>query len=121
METIYKIKNKRKLQKILICDNFHISNLEHLKKEYHENGNKFEYYKQTWRHKTLNLKPTFYIFPAHSYIILEGTKSSILKLEKKINVETISLGGKNTDVFNIYLKYCKNNGFPPKKNSNFLA
>jgi hypothetical protein len=120
MKTIYKIKNKRNLQKLLICANIHISDLEYLKKEYNKKGDKFEYYKQTWEHDLFNLRPIFYIFPTGSYIILEGTKSSILKLERKINEEIIPLKTEVEDVFEAYLKYCSDKGISPQDNASFL-
>jgi len=120
MKTRYIIKNKTNLQKLLICADYHISALEYLKKEYNKRGDKFEYYKQTWEHKSLNLKPFFYIFPACSYIILEGKKNSIFKLEKEINKEIVPLRKDVVNVFKAYLKYCNNRGVSPQDNARFL-
>jgi hypothetical protein len=117
---IYKIKNKRNLQKILINQEYYIADLQYLKKIYNESGDKLEYYKQKWEHKSFDIVPIFYIFPACSYIIIKEYKDDISQLCKDISKETVQLENEFSNVFDAYLKYCEDNRLSPESSSSFL-
>jgi hypothetical protein len=108
------------LQKLLICQDYNIADLQYLKKVYNKSGDEFEYYKQSWKHKSKDIVPIFYIFPACSYIAIKGDKEDLSKLYKEVYKEIIQLEKRASNVFEAYLKYCKDNRLQPKNNSAFF-